>query len=1009
MSPTSLWVPPSSGNTIPDSIDSNPLTIQGDSNYTLEPGNAIYCNALQGPNGCDLTSSVAYTSPQPMSLLVAYSGTGGPLAQFGGFSSIQSFQQFYELYLDTFGKLSFGTFNYGALNVLQSKTPQNYADGNEHIAVASIGNQGMNLYADGTKLGSLNSSLANYTNGYWFFGGAALTGASPSGNTWPYAPPSSWFNGTLYCMAWWNGTQLTDQQAQSATLNKPITPVNNNYATITGSIASLVQGTGYAYANQTVTFKTQQSQGSYLPGCGSQVPIAPSQMTYQTDSQGNLPSGLLIPQGAHVTFQVNSGPAVPLTVSCQNSVDIASLMLAQNDPPDVVDAVAVQGPVFAGTTVTNPGPGQTGTATLTAPGSQCQPASGSTTLNLANGNTQCVTLSASSTVTLSGMIDGQQTIVDTIENALGGYTPTFAVPAGYSLVWSGGGTQPSSATAANTYSQWSFITIGTAVQGALISSPTGGNTFSTLNVTSGIADTGQVTVTPITAELPTVTVNGTTGSTSYSYALQCNDGNAGTTWPLSFVTVTNGNATLSGTNFNTIAAAAQQGCVSWTVFKTNSSTVLGAIASPTGSLNDTGQATSTYSGATVNTTGQLSAAFLAGDLTTLTTVGDMLTENSADENVRLPGSITQLPTPPAPTITTFGTAGSTTYTYYLVCHDRYGNSSLPTGGGSTGLGNATLSTSNYNIVTLPGEVGCLTWDVLSPDTAHSVALAQPGPTFNDYGLGSSPYTTPTLNTTAADSYLLSSPNTSASPILPNPPTWQTILPSDVSGFDNVTVTGIPAQNSLIVGTGPNTATWQPGLNITQLITHGERCFTATGTYTIPANVYPMVGVGGGGGGGGGGYGSGDTAGSAGVITTLAYGFSTVCSAAGGSGGPGATHGNAANGGLGGVAGSIGALNIAGSNGFSGLTSGTVTATVGGGGLGGIAPGLGNGSYGAGGNGGGGNSNGGGGGGSGAKNENQFAVTPGGTLTPTVGTGGAAGTGGDDNGNPGAAGLICISW
>ena len=1011
MNPTSLWVPPTSGNTIPDSIDSNPLTIAGDSNATLMSNNSIYCNTQsQSGVGCDLPSSVPYSNAQPMSVLMAFSGTGGPLAQFGGQPSISTFQQYYELYLDTFGRLTFGAFNYGNLNVLQNQQHATYADGNEHIAVATIGSSGMNLYADGSKVGSQNSTLSNYGAGYWLFGGAGLTGASPSGNTWPYAPPTNWFNGTLYCMAWWNGTQLTDQQAESATLSKPITPIANNYATLTGSIASLVQGTGYAYANQPVTFKTQQSQGSYLPGCGSQVGIAPSEMTYTTDSYGNLPSGVQIPQGAHVTMQIASGPPTPLIISCQNTVDIWDLVQSQTSFDPLVDAVAVAGPLFAGTTVTNPGPGQIGTATITAPGSQCQNAAGGTVLNIANGNIQCVNLAASSTITLENMIDGQQFTVDVVQNPAGGYSPTFVVPSGYTLVWSGGGSQPASSTAPNTYTQWSFTTYGTTVQGALIESPTGGNTFTTLNVTSGINDTGRVTVSGITANAPTVTVMGTAGSTTYSYAAVCNDGNGGSTTASPFVSVTNGNATLSGTNYNTIAVATEQGCQSWTILKTNTSTELGTINSPTGSLNDTGQATTTYTGPTINTTGELLALYLSGNLTTLTAVGDLLSENAALQNIRVPGPVTQLAAPAAPTITTSGTAGSTTYTYYLVCHDRYGGSTVPSGAGSTGTGNASLSASNYNVVTIPGELGCTTWDVLSPDTAHSVALAVPGPTFNDMGAGNSPYTTPTLNTTAADSYLFSSPNTTAVPTVPNVPSWQSPLASEIPGFDNVTVTGIPGQNYLPIATGPNTASWQLGTQITQLIAHGLQCFTANGTFTVPANVFSMFGQCWGAGGGGGGYGSGDTNGSGGTATTIAFGLSTVCGAQGGSGGQGAPAGSHFSpGGAGGAAGAGPGLNIAGGGGFNGLVSVGSVNGAGTGGVGGGSPGVSNGSYGSGGAGGGGGGNGGGGGGGGAYNLNQFAVTPGGTITATLGTGGAAGTGGTDDGNAGLNGVACVEW
>jgi len=111
-------------------------------------------------------------------------------------------------------------------------------------------------------------------------------------------------------------------------------------------------------------------------------------------------------------------------------------------------------------------------------------------------------------------------------------------------------------------------------------------------------------------------------------------------------------------------------------------------------------------------------------------------------------------------ITQGGTAGSTTYgPYYLVCHDRSGGTTLPSAGLSTTTGNATLSGTNYNILTWAAKDGCYNWDILETDTAHSIAKAVVGTltstpagsgiiTFNDTGLSESAYTTPTRDTTA---------------------------------------------------------------------------------------------------------------------------------------------------------------------------------------------------------------------------------------------------------------------
>jgi len=218
---------------------------------------------------------------------------------------------FYAAYLDNFGRLTFGVLNYGLDYVIQSQLP--YSDGNIHVAMVTIGNAGMKMYVDGKIVAHRTVQLANYTAGNWFFGGM-----NPSG--WPYSPSSPYFQGTLYCMGWWNGTQLSDSVSESATQATP-SPIPNNYCAFTGNIASLAQPPGYAYANQTVTLQTFQTQG---PQCGGTSPIAPSYQSYTTDSSGNLPSGIFIQQGAHVQMSIGYGAPIPLVAPCASTCPLAN-------------------------------------------------------------------------------------------------------------------------------------------------------------------------------------------------------------------------------------------------------------------------------------------------------------------------------------------------------------------------------------------------------------------------------------------------------------------------------------------------------------------------------------------------------------------------------------------------------------------------------------------------------------------------------------------------------------
>jgi hypothetical protein len=55
---------------------------------------------------------------------------------------------------------------------------------------------------------------------------------------WPYSPSSAYFQGTLYCLGWWNGSQLSDFTAEQITQPFP-PPIPHNYCSFTGNIASL--------------------------------------------------------------------------------------------------------------------------------------------------------------------------------------------------------------------------------------------------------------------------------------------------------------------------------------------------------------------------------------------------------------------------------------------------------------------------------------------------------------------------------------------------------------------------------------------------------------------------------------------------------------------------------------------------------------------------------------------------------------------------------------------------
>lgn len=98
---------------------------------------------------------------------------------------------------------------------------------------------------------------------------------------------------------------------------------------------------------------------------------------------------------------------------------------------------------------------------------------------------------------------------------------------------------------------------------------------------------------------PTVTNQGTAGTTSYTYELVAVNAN-GDTLPGTVRTTTTGNATLNGTNYNQLTWAAPAGATSVKIIRTasagtpSSTGIIGTVAASVTTFNDTGLAASAY-------------------------------------------------------------------------------------------------------------------------------------------------------------------------------------------------------------------------------------------------------------------------------------------------------------------------------------------------------------------------------------------------------------------------------
>jgi hypothetical protein len=128
-----------------------------------------------------------------------------------------------------------------------------------------------------------------------------------------------------------------------------------NLCTLTGNLTLI---DGQAGANAQVFFQTISTQSF-----GGTV-IPPSSFSVFTDSQGNLPAGVTVPQGAIVQVTVGSGQPVQIQIPLAATADLATLILANNDPPSVISALSIANGGDYGLSVTNPATGSVGTAVL---------------------------------------------------------------------------------------------------------------------------------------------------------------------------------------------------------------------------------------------------------------------------------------------------------------------------------------------------------------------------------------------------------------------------------------------------------------------------------------------------------------------------------------------------------------------------------------------------------------------------------------------------------------------
>lgn len=164
-----------------------------------------YYYALNGSSNWISTTTRVGTTPANFSLAIWFRTTvaGGYLIGINTKQTADDVVFDRHIYLDTSGRLVFGTYSATYQTVTTSST---YTDGRWHQVVATMSTgTGMALWVDGAKVASNSTyTTAQANTGWWSIGYGNLSG-------WPGAPSSTYFSGGLRFAAAYRGV-LSDAE-----------------------------------------------------------------------------------------------------------------------------------------------------------------------------------------------------------------------------------------------------------------------------------------------------------------------------------------------------------------------------------------------------------------------------------------------------------------------------------------------------------------------------------------------------------------------------------------------------------------------------------------------------------------------------------------------------------------------------------------------------------------------------------------------------------------------------
>jgi hypothetical protein len=253
------------------------------------------------------------------------------------------------------------------------------------------------------------------------------------------------------------------------------------------------------------------------------------------------------------------------------------------------------------------------------------------------------------------------------------------------------------------------------------------------------------------AAAPTVTSNGTTGATTYTYKIVAKVGLRPA--PVSAGgSTTTGNATLSAANPSGIAFTCVPYASSYDIYRTTGGSTQGKIGNVLQPASVVSAFPTSLNYQSTSATASFVDTGLTADGSTAPTVGlTGLLQADAHSDIQVVG----LTTPYGLVVSNPGTAGSTNYTYVVSAVSPSGEA--PCAGVQTTTGNATLTTTNSNLLTWYDVPGAQAYNIYrsaasgTPSTAGLIGTVYPNGSatygFNDTGIAIITANVPTTNTT----------------------------------------------------------------------------------------------------------------------------------------------------------------------------------------------------------------------------------------------------------------------